>query len=68
MRNIKSHQQYYKIDLIFIIKLQERNLNACQEYETEREAQGPNRTQRDKNVPAERADFFIYIQIFNILG
>ena len=42
-----------QIDLSFIIKLQEININVCEEYETEREARGPNRTERD-----DRGRFF----------
>ena len=33
--NCNSHLQYYKIYLNFSIKLQEINLNACEEYKTE---------------------------------
>ena len=40
----------YKIDLSFSIKLQEINLHVCEEYKTEREARGFNRTERDDQV------------------
>ena len=36
--SLKSHLQYYKIDLSFSTKLQEINSNVCEEYKTEREA------------------------------
>ena len=32
LRKCNSHSQYYKIDLSFSIKLQEINLNVCEEY------------------------------------
>ena len=38
--------QNYKIDLSFSIKLQEINLNVCEEYKTECKARDPNRTER----------------------
>ena len=58
------HLQYYKSDLSFSIKLQEKiNLYVCEEYKTEREARDPDRTEREapnENVPAKQADFFNY--------
>ena len=71
LRKCNSHLQYYKIDLSFSIKLQEINLNVCQEYKTEREARRSNhapevglnlraaREARNENVPAKRADFIV---------
>ena len=47
LRICNSHLQYYKSDLSFSIKLQGINLNICKEYKTEREARGPNRSERD---------------------
>ena len=44
LRKSNSHLQYHKIDLSFSIKLQEINLNLCEEYKTEREARPSNRT------------------------
>ena len=38
------------MDWSFRIKLQELNLNICEEYKTEREARGPNRIERDKRI------------------
>ena len=35
LRKFNSHLQYYKIDLSFSVRLQEINLNACEEYKTE---------------------------------
>ena len=43
LRKFHSDLQYYKIDLGFSIKLQEINLNVCEEYKTKREAQDPNK-------------------------
>ena len=43
LRKCNSLLQYYKIDLSFSIKLQEINLNVCEEYKTEREVQQSNR-------------------------
>ena len=45
LRKCNSHLQYYKIDSSLSIKLQEINLNICEEYKSEREARGPNRTE-----------------------
>ena len=45
-----SHLQYNNIELSFSIKLQEINLNLCDEYK-------PKRKARDENVSAKRADF-----------
>ena len=59
LRKFNSHLQYYKIDLSFSIKLQEINLNVCEEYKTEREA-------LNDNVPAKRADFPIFLYLFLI--
>ena len=44
----------YKNDLSFSIKLQEINLNVCEEYETEREARDLNRTKRDDRLARPR--------------
>ena len=41
-RKCNPHLQYYKIDLSFSTKLQEINLNVCEEYKTESETRGPN--------------------------
>ena len=38
LKKCDSHLQYYKIDLSYSIKLQEINLNVCEEYKTKREA------------------------------
>ena len=46
LRTFNSNLQYYKIDLSFCIILQEINLNVCEEHKTEREAWGPNRSER----------------------
>ena len=35
LKKCNSHLQYYKVDLSFIIKIQEINLNVCKEYKTE---------------------------------
>ena len=38
-------------------------MNVCEEHKTEREARGPEgseREARDENVPAKRADFLFY--------
>ena len=43
-KKCNSHLQYYNIDLNFSIKLQEINLNVCEEYKTEREARRSNCT------------------------
>ena len=56
MRKCTSHLQYYKIDSNFSIKLQEINLNVCEEYEIGSEA-------RDENVPAKWADFFVLFHL-----
>ena len=46
MRKCNLHLQYYKIDLSYSIKLQEINLNICQEYKTELDlARNPNKTE-----------------------
>ena len=63
LRKCNSHLQYYKIDLSFSIKLQETNLNVCEEYKTEREIQTERSARREaynENVHAKRADFFTY--------
>ena len=38
LRKCNSHPQYYKLDFCFSIKLQEINLNLCEEYKTARSA------------------------------
>ena len=38
----------------FSIKLQEINLYVCEEYKTEREARGPNRTELDDRISRHR--------------
>ena len=43
----------------FSIKLQEINLNVCEEYNTKREA-------CDENMPAKRANFLNYIVEFKL--
>ena len=48
LRKCNSHLQYYKIDLRFSIKLQEKiNLYVCKDYKTEREARDSNRTEHE---------------------
>ena len=49
MRKSNSYLHYYITGLSFITKLQEMTLNEREEYKTE----------RDENVLAKRADFFI---------
>ena len=58
--------QYYKIDLTFRIKLQEINSNVCEEYKSEREARGPNRTvheaRRSNRAPISALKLVSYAQ------
>ena len=42
-RKCNSYLQYNEIDLSYSIKLQEINLNVCEDYKTEREAPLSNR-------------------------
>ena len=57
----------YLISHLGSIKLQEKNLLVYEEHKIEREAQDPNRTERDgdDNVPARRAVFFFF-KTFNV--
>ena len=59
-----SHLQYNKNNLIFSINLQKINLNLCEEYKTQREAQRSHHALKcanDDNMPAKRTNVLLRI-------